>query len=434
MRIAHLITRMIVGGAQENTLLNCLDLAGEYGDEVLLVTGPSLGPEGDLLAQAKVREGRAGEGRRADTVAGFPIERLRFDHLGRDVELPVVTVPSLVRAIRPATDWRALGDLRAILRAYRPEVVHTHSAKAGILGRVAAWSLHVPAIVHTVHGAPFGPYDPWPRRKFYAWCERYAARRCHKLVSVADAMTDLMVAARVAPREKFTTIYSGMRVGPFLKADATRDATRRELGFAPEHVVVGKIARLFHLKGHEDVIAAAMYLDRDPNLRYLFVGDGILRDKLQALIDKAGLTDRFRFTGLVPPERIPALVGAMDILVHASRREGLARALPQALLARKPVVSYDVDGAREVCIDGETGYLVRSGYFKDLIDPLARLAGDASLRERLGQEGRRRFTDQFRHETMSRRIRELYRQILSGQVEGQKSKVEGQDSPSFRDD
>ncbi len=414
MRIAHLITRMIVGGAQENTLLNGLDLVAQYGDEVLLVTGPSLGPEGDLLAQGKLREGRAGQGGAAPSIAGFPIQHLQFSHLGREVELPIVTTPSLVRAIRPDTDWRASGDLKAILKAYRPDVVHTHSAKAGILGRLAAWPLKVPAIVHTVHGAPFGPYDPWARRTFYQWCERYAASRCHHLISVADAMTSLMVSARVAAREKFTTIYSGMQVEPFLHADQSRDATRQQLGFAPEHVVIGKIARLFHLKGHEDIITAAMYLDRDPNLRYLFVGDGILRDKLQAMIDQAGLADRFRFTGLVPPERIPALIGAMDILVHASRREGLARALPQALIAGKPVVSYDVDGAREVCIDNETGFLVRSGHFKDLCDPLLKLAGDPALRKRLGREGRRRFTDQFRHETMTRRIRELYERLLAG--------------------
>jgi glycosyltransferase involved in cell wall biosynthesis len=418
MRVAHLITRMIIGGAQENTLLNRLDLVAQCGDEVLLVTVPSLGPEGDLLAEGKPAKGmsaeeRAGEGGLSQAIAGFPIQRLRFAHLGREVELPVVTVPSLVRAIRPGTDWRASADLKQILRAYQPDVVHTHSAKAGILGRLTAWSLKVPAIVHTVHGAPFGSFEPWPRRTFYQWCERYAASRCHHLVSVADAMTDLMVSARVAPREKFTTIYSGMSVEPFLAANESREQTRRELGFAPEHIVVGKIARLFHLKGHEDIVTAAMYLDRDPNLRFLFVGDGILRDNLQRMIDNAGLHNRFHFTGLVHPERIPALIGAMDILVHASRREGLARALPQALIAGKPVVSYDVDGAREVCIDNATGFLVRSGHFKDLCQPLLTLAHDAALRERMGQEGRRRFTEQFRHETMTRRIRELYERLLA---------------------
>ncbi len=386
MRVAHLITRMIVGGAQENTLLNCRDLVEQYGDEVLLVTGPALGPEGDLLQQ-----GRAGE-------------------------VPVRYVPSLRRAIHPGRDWQAYRQIKQVLREFRPDVVHTHSAKAGILGRLAAWSLGVPAIVHTIHGAPFGSYDPWPRRTFYRACERLAARRCHALISVADAMTDLMVGAGVAPRERFTTIYSGMDVEPFLKVGEHRDRVRRELGYEPQHIVVGKIARLFELKGHEDVITAAMYLDRDPNLRFLFVGDGLWRDKLQKQIDDAGMHDRFQFTGLVPPSRIPELLGAMDLLVHASRREGLARALPQSLIAGKPIISYDIDGAREVCLDGETGFLVRSGYFKDLCEPLRILAGDAALRERMGQEGRRRFTDQFRHETMTRRIRQLYDRLLTSNL------------------
>jgi len=407
MRIAQVITRMIVGGAQENTLLMWLDLVAHYGDEVLLVTGPSVGPEGKLLAQ-----GREGAARAGMDLAGFPVARLRFDHQGRDVELQVVTVPSLVRPIDPRLDWQALGDLKRILRAYQPDVVQTRSAKAGILGRLAAWSLKVPAIVHSVEGAPFGPFDPWPRRTFYQWCERYAAGRCHHLVSVADAMTDLLVKARIAPREKFTTIHSGMNVEPFLTAHETRDATRRQLGFSSEHMVVGKIARLFHLKGHEDIVAAAVVLDHIPNLRFLFVGDGILRGKIQKQIDDAGLHERFHFTGLVPPQQIPGLVGAMAILVHASRREGLARALPQALIAGKPVVSYDVDGAREVCLDNETGFLVRSGNFKDLCQPLQTLIDDEALRDRLGQEGRRRFTDQFRHETMTRHFRELYERLL----------------------
>lgn len=385
MRIAHVITRMIVGGAQENTLLNCQDLIRDYGDEVLLISGPALGPEGDLLKQ------------------------------GRGGEVPLAMVDSLRRAIDPRRDWKAYREIKRILHEFKPDVVHTHSAKAGILGRLAAWSLKVPAIVHTIHGAPFGPYESWPKRAFYQACERYAAARCHRLISVADAMTDLMVAARIAPREKFTTVYSGMDVEPFLHADDMRDEVRRQLGFEQQHVVVGKIARLFHLKGHADVIAAAAQVrGRCPNVRYLFVGDGILRDEMQRKIDDAGMHDLFHFTGLVPPSRIPALIGAMDILVHASLREGLARALPQALIAGKPVVSYDVDGAREVCIDGETGYLLPAPCrFGDFCEPLVRLSENAPLRQRLGEEGRRRFTDQFRHETMTRRIRELYGRLLN---------------------
>jgi glycosyltransferase involved in cell wall biosynthesis len=383
MRVAHIITRMIIGGAQENTLYNCEDLIRLFGDEVLLITGPALGPEGDLLQQ------------------------------GRGGQVSTRIVPSLRRAINPWQDSTSYFELQQAIREFQPDVVHTHSAKAGFLGRLAAWSLGVPAIVHTVHGAPFHPYQNAAARAVFRGCEWYAALRCHALISVADAMTDLLVNAGVAPRDKFTTIYSGMDVEPFLHADEHRQRLRQELGYEPQHIVVGKIARLFHLKGHEDVIRAAVdVVKANSNVRFLFLGDGILRDSLQGQIAAAGLTAYFQFAGLVPPARIPEFVGAMDLLVHASLREGLARALPQALIAGKPVVSYDVDGAREVAITGETGFLVPPNW-EALTEPLITLAGDAELRQRLGHAGRKRFTDQFRHEFMTQRIRELYGQVLA---------------------
>ncbi len=389
MRIAHVITRMIIGGAQENTLLCCQDLMRMYGDDVLLVTGPSLGPEGELLGQ------------------------------GRGADVPLAVVPSLRRAIHPWRDWQSYRDIKHVLRKFRPDVVHTHSAKGGVLGRMAATALGVPAVVHTVHGAPFHPYQGRSAQALFRWCEWYAARKCHALVSVADAMTDLLVAARVAPREKFTTIYSGMEVEPFLAADEHRDHMRRELGFAPQHVVIGKIARLFFLKGHEYVIAAATrVVRRCPHVRFLLVGDGALRQPYERQIKSAGLQQHFHFTGLVPPEQIPAYIGAMDILVHASLREGLARALPQALIAGKPVVSFDVDGAREVVIPGETGFLIAPQQDEPLADALIQLTADAALRHRLGQRGRELFTEPFRHEAMTRRLRQLYDRLLSEQRHG----------------
>lgn len=383
MRIAHVITRMIVGGAQENTLWNCTDLVRLHGDEVLLITGPALGPEGDLLTQ------------------------------GRGVDFPVAMVPEMRRSVHPWRDWRSYLSIRRLLRDFRPDVVHTHSAKGGILGRMAATSLGVHAVIHTVHGAPFHPYQPGWARRLIIWAERFGARRCHRMVSVADAMTDLLVAARVAPREQFVTVYSGMDVEPFVNANQDRTATRAELGFEPQHIVIGKIARLFHLKGHEYVLAAAKeVVARCPDVRFLFVGDGVLRESLERQIAADGLTDHFRFTGLVAPTRIPALLGAMDILVHTSLREGLARALPQALIAGKPVVSYDVDGAREVVIPGETGFLLPPQSVEPLADALSQLSLDAEMRRRFGHQGQRRFTDQFRHETMTSRLRAIYQEVL----------------------
>ncbi|TWU00747.1 glycosyltransferase family 4 protein [Stieleria varia] len=388
MRIAHIITRMIIGGAQENTLLNCLDLMHDHGDEVLLITGPSVGPEGNLLDQ-----GRAGE-------------------------LPIEQVPSLRRAIHPYHDWQATRSIRSILRTFRPDVVHTHSAKGGLLGRHVAWGLRDnegqrPAVIHTVHGAPFHPFQSAPAREFFRRCERWAAQRCHHMVSVADAMTDLMVDADVAPREKFTTIYSGMDVDPFLHSDDHRQAIRDRFGFRNEHVVIGKIARLFHLKGHDDLItAAAIVASEYPQVRFLLVGDGLLRQPLTDRIASLGLQDHFVFAGLVPPSEVPPLIGAMDVLVHTSLREGLARALPQALLAGKPAVSYDVDGAREVVINDQTGYLIEPGDTQGLAKSLSKLTGNQKLRAELGGAGQRRFTEQFRHETMTRLIRELYLRTL----------------------
>ena len=170
MRIVHVITRLIVGGAQENTLLTCRGLheSGRY--EVTLVTGPAIGPEGELLSQA---------------------ERSGFE---------VVVVPQMRREIHPLRDLASLRALRRIIAERRPQIIHTHSSKAGILGRYAAHREGVPIIVHTIHGLPFHPYERWWLNRLYVWLERRAAGWSSQLVSVADAMTEQAVAAGVALR------------------------------------------------------------------------------------------------------------------------------------------------------------------------------------------------------------------------------------------
>lgn len=383
MKILHVITRLMLGGAQENTLLCCEDLMRHHGDDVLLLTGPPGLHEGDLLPRA-----RAG---------GVPLE----------------IVPQLLRQIRPLADTIAYRKIKKAIHRFQPDVVHTHSAKAGMLGRAAATALHVPLVVHSVHGAPFHPYQSATARTIFRICERWAAPRCHAFICVADAMTDLMVDAGVASREKFTTIYSGMEVEPLLESHAHRDQTRVSLGYKPEHIVIGKIARLFHLKGHQYVIAAArQVISLQPNARFLFVGSGILRESLEGKIATAGLTDHFQFTGLIPREEIPAIISAMDIVIHASLREGLARVLPQALIAGKPVISYDVDGAREVVIDDQTGYLLPPKSIQELSDAINRLSADPALRNRLGSAGRHRCQKTFAHQHMTQQIHNLYVELL----------------------
>ena len=383
MKIVHVITRLIIGGAQENTLLTVEGLHHRHGDDVTLITGPAEGPEGDLFDRAY--------GQR----------------------LKVELMPELVRAVRPATDARAYRLLRQAIRRLKPDVVHTHSSKAGIVGRAAAWDERVPAVVHTIHGLPFGPSESALRNRLYVAAERWAARRCHAIVSVCDAMTEQALAAGVGRPELYRTVYSGMDVETFLNPPRPRDEVREELGLAADEVAFGTVARLFERKGHDDILSVAPdVLRANPRVRFVFIGDGILRDRLVAETERLGVRHAFHFVGLVPPARIPELLGAMDAVVHPSLREGLARVLPQSLLVGRPVISYDLDGAREVVLP-ETGILLKPRDLVGLSAAVSRLAADPALRHALGQEGRRRFAAQFRHETMTDRLRTLYADLLA---------------------
>ena len=199
LRICHVITRLIIGGAQENTVLTCRGLA-ERGHHVLLVAGPETGPEGSLWEAARAS--------------------------GCDVEV----LDNLRRAVVPGRDWHALRDLTALYRRWRPDVVHTHSSKAGILGREAAARARVPVVVHTIHGMSFNRTQSAGRQALYRWLERRAARQTHAIVTVADAMIDQSAAAHIAPRDRFITVRSGMETDRFTPDPAERDRQRAALG------------------------------------------------------------------------------------------------------------------------------------------------------------------------------------------------------------
>ena len=226
-------------------------------------------------------------------------------------------------------------------------------------------------------------------------------------------MTRQYLAAGIGHPGQYTRIFSGFPLDPFLAA--TNDlALRRKFGIASDDFVVGKIARLFKLKGHEDLIGIAPALiQRCPKVKFLLVGDGEWRQRLERQAESLGVRNHFVFTGLIPPAEIPCLVGIMDALVHLSLREGLPRALPQALAGAKPVVAYDCDGAGEVCIPNETGFLVRPGDHVDLSEKLFLLAQDSSLRTRLGTRGRELVLDNFSVERMVENIYELYQKLHS---------------------
>jgi glycosyltransferase involved in cell wall biosynthesis len=304
-------------------------------------------------------------------------------------------------------------QLVKIFRDEKYDIVHTHSSKAGVLGRLAARKAGVPVVIHTIHGLPFHEYQSTLARRFYIHMERKAGRACDKIVSVADTMTRKALAAGIGTPELFTTIYSGMDLDLFLDSGKHRNVVRNELGIAEDEIVIGKIARLFYLKGHKYLFEAALeVLEKFPNTRFLLLHDGILRTRFERLLEQMGIRERFIFVGLVPPTAIPRYISAMDILVHASLREGLARTLPQAMACRKPVVSFDIDGAPEVVNDGETGYLVKPKDSKGLAQALLKLIQDEKLRNLMGENGRELVDPIFRKEYMIEKIHELYQELL----------------------
>lgn len=381
LRVLHIITRMILGGAQENTLLTVegLDRMPEY--EVTLASGVDEGPEGSLLERAR-----------------------------ESVDL--VVIPELARSINPADDLRALAKLYRLIRQGRFDVVHTHSSKAGVLGRLAAKLAGAPIIVHTLHSLVFHDYQP--RRVNRAWwaVKKACAPMTDHYISVADAISERAIDEGIAPRERFSTIYSGMELDWFTEFEGDRDAIRRRLGIPGDALVVGKVARLFPLKGHEQLLdAAPRVVAAHPDVRFLLVGDGILQEQIRSRARAAGIEDNFVFAGLIPRERMPEMLAAMDVLVHTSLREGLARVLPQALAMGKPCVSVDLDGAPEVVIDGKTGYLVPPGDPVALADAVTRLVADPELRARMGAAGRAIVDPAFRAETMVKEIAAVYQQL-----------------------
>ena len=375
---------MILGGAQENTLATVRILSEKDDYDVTLATGPPIGPEGSLMAEAEKTKAK------------------------------IILIPEMRREINPLPDAVSLVKLYFLMLKGRYDIVHTHSSKAGILGRIAAKLAGVKAIVHTIHGLPFHPYQSRFLNLTYVTLEKLAALITGRIVTVCDAMSEKAVRARVAGTDKFETIYSGMNLQPFLRTENASPAKRRDLGIEENEIVVGKIGRLFPLKGHKYLIESAPAVVKAfPNVKFLLIGDGILKEELKSEVRRLGLESRFIFSGLAKREEIPELISVMDVLVHTSVREGLARVLPQALACGKPAISFDIDGAREVVIPGKTGFLVppedTPALSKAIIDALS----DTARLAEMGQAGRSLVAPVFSAETMVDKIDNLYKQLLS---------------------
>lgn len=383
-RILHISTRLILGGSQENTILSCEGQVG-LGHEVHLAYGPIYGPEGSML----------------DRVRAF----------GR---IATHEVPHLIRPVRPLADTRAYRELKALIDDIKPDVVHSHSSKAGILGRLASWNARCkPAVVHTIHGPPFLPGKA-VSNAVYTVAERIAAKRCDAIVSVADAMTRQFLERRIGRPALYTTVRSGVDIEPYLASHPTRDEVRERFGIEPHEFVVGTVARLAEDKGHDDLLdALGEDLKANDHWRLLWVGDGYLRQRLEERIAAMALTGRVVFTGLVPPAEVPGMLRAMDVLAHPSYREGLPRTVTQALLAGVCPVAYDCDGTPEICRHKQTGWLIPTGDKAGLGEGIRHLAAKPDERLALAAAGREVAGREFSATAMVAGLEHVYRQALS---------------------
>lgn len=374
--VCHIITMLELGGAQQNTLYTVARL-----DRRRFAPSLIAGPGGILDADAA---------RLADVV---------FE-----------TCPHLVREISPGRDCAALVDLWRRLRRLAPAIVHTHSSKAGVLGRTAALLAGVPVIVHTVHGWGFNPAQRPLLRWFLARLEQAAAMATTRLVAVSEANVRTGVELHIASRERFTVIRSGIPLQTHRQA-ADSGRLRAELGLDRKTPLVGMVACFKPQKAPLDFISvAARVAARVPGAHFVLAGDGPLRGQIEPLARSLGLGDRLHLLGWRRDPEV--VVGDLDVLVLTSLHEGLPRVIPEAMAARRPVVATAVDGTPEAVVDGETGFLRAPGDVEGMAASVVRLLGDPGLAARMGESAAAR-VGAWDSEEMVRRQESLYGELLA---------------------
>jgi glycosyltransferase involved in cell wall biosynthesis len=332
--------------------------------------------------------------------------------------VPIVTVPELHREISPLRDLRAVYHLADLIHDVRPHILHTHTAKAGAIGRLAARLLGEtgpPIVVHTFHGHVLrGYFDP-VRSTAFRLLERWLAKRTTALVAVSPEVRDDLVALGVAPREQFTVVRLGIeldrRVGDG-DGEVPRLDTRRVLGIPPDRFVVGWIGRMTAVKRTDDVLLAIRALrERGVDAVLCMVGDGPDRDAVERRAHELGIVRNSLFLGY--QEEVASYYAAFDALILPSANEGTPVSAIESLAGGRPVVATRVGGVPDVVRDGIDGFLVEPGDVAAMAERLAALAADPPLRRRMGEAGRASVHERYSVERLLTDVDRLYRELLA---------------------
>jgi glycosyltransferase involved in cell wall biosynthesis len=384
IKVLHLITHLGIGGAQDNTLLTVKGHSRERY-EVHLATGQDYT---DWVARGQAC---------ADAFFLFP---------------------DLCRPTQPQADMRALNQLTDFLRKQQYDIVHTHSAKAGTLGRIAARRAKVPVIIHTFHSfgwqvvraahtRPWQAYTSSLKEWFYIPIERYAASLSDGLITVSELNKQEAFNINLAPREKFTTIYSGIDLNRF-KVKADRIKTCHSLGLSPNQPVIGTVGRLSIQKAPLDFVAAAkMALQHKPETQFIMIGDGPLAAEVRQAIDNEPRIKVFGYR-----DDIPEILSSLDLFVLSSLWEGLGRALTEAMIMGVPVAATAVDGVPELVTHQQTGLLSPPGDPARLAENMIWLLDNPEEAQRMRQCARSRVVPTFGAERMANQIEALYERLL----------------------
>lgn len=384
IRVLRVITRMNIGGPaiHASLLSEGLD-SGRY--ETRLVTGASGATEGNYL-----------------------------DLVGRQVP-NLIEIPDLGREISPWRDMVAYRQIARIIRDFQPHIVHTHTAKAGMLGRLAARVAGVPVIVHTFHGHVLHGYFSRIREAVFNRVERALASATTRLVAVSGQVRDDLLALGIGRPDSFEVVRLGFDLSKYLNCHQRTGELKQELGLARDVRTVGIVARLVPIKAHEVFLDMAVRVARArPGVVFVIVGDGERRAALEAGARERGIWDQTRFLGWRAD--LDRVYAGLDAVVLTSRNEGSPVALIEAMACARPVVSTRVGGVPELV--GDTGFLVDVDDADALAASVLKVLADPAMAFRLGQCARRRVVPSFSSERLVADIDELYQRLLAPAVPG----------------
>jgi len=374
-KVLHIITRLIIGGAQENTMLTA-ELLDKKKFDVEVLSGSQTGSEGSLIEEIKKR--------------GI---KLKIENY-------------LVREINPIKDFIALIKLYKIIKKGNYKIVHTHSSKAGIAGRFAAWFAGVPVIIHTVHGWGHTPYQHPVIRNFYILLEKITQKMSNRLIAVSPKDIDKGLKQGIATKKKYIVIRSGIETDRFGKCKISKNEMKKKLNIPENSIVIGTVTRLSPQKAPLDFIkACSIIAKKNNNAFFVIVGDGNLRFDAEQMVKDLKIENRFIFTGL--RRDVPELMTAFDIFVLSSLWEGLPRVLPQAMATGLPIVATSIDGSAEAVEDGLNGFLVPPKMPEEIAKKVIYLIDNPAIANKMGNNGKK-LVDIFSAKKMVDDIEKLY--------------------------